>query len=242
MERPERIILWDFEGTLVNRPGRWRSALMEVLDMNEPEHQVEMEQIRPFLRDGFPWHRPDEPHANLTNSKEYWFLLEQVFTRAYQGVGYNHNRAKELSSLVRNAFINPNRFVLYEDTIPALEYLAERGWKHAIHSNHVPELPDIVAGIGLSPYIDWCISSGSTGYEKPNPKAFYIALDRVGNPEKVWMVGDNPEADIRGAESIGIPAILVRNPNYENIKYYARDLMGAVSIIESIEPNTITSK
>jgi len=55
MEQSEQIILWDFEGTLVNRPGLWRSALMEVLDVNEPDHQVDMEQIRPYLRDAFPW-------------------------------------------------------------------------------------------------------------------------------------------------------------------------------------------
>ena len=234
MEQNNRVILWDFEGTLVDRPGRWRSALMEVLDLNEPDHQVEMEQIRPYLRDGFPWHHPDEPHTHLSNSQEWWSHMGRIFTRAYQGSGFSFERAEELASLVRNTFINPDRFILYEDTIPALSNLAEKGWKHVILSNHVPELPDIVAGIGLSPYIDWCMSSAFIGYEKPNPKAFYIALETVGNPEKVWMVGDNPEADIRGAESIGIPAILVRNQQYQNAKYYAQDLMQAVSIIESI--------
>ncbi len=238
MGQHEQVILWDFEGTLVDRPGLWRSALMEVLDVNEPDHHVEMEQIRPYLRDGFPWHRPDEPHTHLTNSQEWWSHVGQIFTRAYQGVGFSLNRARELASLVRNAFINPNRFTLYEDTIPTLSLLTERGWKHAILSNHVPELSSIVDGIGLSPYIDHCITSGSTGYEKPNPGAFQYALKLVGHPERVWMVGDNSEADIRGAESLGIPAILVRNQNDESVKYYAQGLREAVSIIESTRPNT----
>jgi len=121
MNNLKSIIFWDFEGTLVNRPGLWRSALMEVLDENEPEHQVNMEQIRPYLRDGFPWHRPEESHTHLSTSKDWWSQMEQVFTHAYQGAGFDRNRAEELATLVRKYFINPNRFILYEDTIPSLK-------------------------------------------------------------------------------------------------------------------------
>ena len=202
MNNLKSIIFWDFEGTLVNRPGLWRSALMEVLDENEPEHQVNMEQIRPYLRDGFPWHRPEESHTHLSTSKDWWSQMEQVFTRAYQGAGFDRNRAEELSTLVRKYFINPNRFILYEDTIPSLKRLIEGGWKHIILSNHIPELAEIVDATELSKYIDYCITSASTGYEKPSVKAFQNALSLVGNPQLVWMVGDNLEADVRGAESM----------------------------------------
>ncbi|MFI5884541.1 HAD hydrolase-like protein [Streptomyces sp. NPDC051554] len=34
-------------------------------------------------------------------------------------------------------------------------------------------------------------------------------LDRAGSPERVWMVGDNPVADVAGAQALGIPGILV---------------------------------
>ncbi len=47
------------------------------------------------------------------------------------------------------------------------------------------------------------------------------------------MIGDNLNADIRGAEAVGLPAILVRNPGGENVKYYARNLLEAASIIEA---------
>ncbi|MFC1947775.1 HAD family hydrolase [Chloroflexota bacterium] len=238
MEQHEQVILWDFEGTLVDRPGRWRSAIMEVLDVNEPGHQVEMEQIRPYLWDGFPWHRPNEPHTHLTNSQEWWSQVGRIFTHAYQGVGFSLNRARELASLVQKAFTNPERFVLYEDTIPALLLLKEKGWNHVILSNHVPELSSIVDGVGLSPYIDHCITSGSTGYEKPNPRAFQYALKLVGHPERVWMVGDNPIADIQGAESMGIPAILVRNQQKDDVRRYAKDLLEAASIIEHFNSNS----
>ena len=74
----------------------------------------------------------------------------------------------------------------------------------------MPELPEIVDGVGLSGFFDAVITSAATGYEKPNRRAFEIALEAAGNPEATWMVGDNPEADVLGAEGVGIPAILVR--------------------------------
>ena len=74
----EKIILWDFEGTLVDRPGRWRSALIEVLDLNEPGHQVDYDQIRPYLKDGLPWHRPDEIHTECNESSSWWASLKPL--------------------------------------------------------------------------------------------------------------------------------------------------------------------
>ena len=144
MEKIDRIILWDFEGTLVDRPGRWRSALMEVLDINEPGHRVDMEQIRPFLRDGFPWHRPDEIHTHLDEPDKWWSQVGQLFTNAYHGVGFSLAKAEELSSHVRKVFTNPARFNIYEDTIPTLTALLGKGYRHAVLSNHVPELQNII--------------------------------------------------------------------------------------------------
>jgi len=238
MGRSDNVIFWDFEGTLAYRRGGWRSALIEVLDINEPGHQIDTEQVRPYLRDGFPWHRPDESHTHITTSVDWWLQIEDIFARAYLGVGLNRNRAGELSSLVRDVYINPERFLLYEDTVPALIQLAEKGWKHAILSNHVPELPGIVDGTGLSPYTDYCITSGITGYEKPNPLSFKHALELTGYPGHVWMVGDNLEADIHGAESAGIPAILVRTRSDEVVAHSAHDLREVISIIESAD-NTL---
>ncbi|MEE8353712.1 MAG: HAD-IA family hydrolase [Dehalococcoidales bacterium] len=231
--KAQGTIIWDFEGTLVARPGLWRSAVMEVLNEHEPRHQVDEEQIRPYLRDGFPWHRPEEPHLHLATPDDWWLQLEPVFARAYQGVGFDRTRAEELATIVRRCFVNPERFVVFDDTIPALKHLSERGWKHVILSNHVPELPDIVAALGLSSHIDVCITSALTGYEKPNREAFRIALSMAGTPAAVWVIGDNLTADVRGAEALGLPAILVRSSSSENVAYCARDLLEAASIIET---------
>jgi putative hydrolase of the HAD superfamily len=48
------------------------------------------------------------------------------------------------------------------------------------------------------------------GAEKPHRAIFEHALRTVGveRTEDVWMVGDNPEADVGGALAVGIRALL----------------------------------
>jgi putative hydrolase of the HAD superfamily len=234
-----KVIFWDFDGTLVPFTS-WHLAVIDVLNECEPGHHIETEQIRPFLRDGFFWHRPEEPHLHLNNPDRWWQALEPLFIKCYQGIGYADKRAKELAGQVRQQMIKPERYSLYNDTIPVLSALKENDWKNVILSNHMPELPDVVEKLGLYRYIDLCITSAATGYEKPNTQAFLNALSLADNPTKVWMVGDNMVSDIKGAEAVGIPAILVNVPHVhsnqvadmKDIHYQAADLTGAVKIIE----------
>jgi putative hydrolase of the HAD superfamily len=88
--------------------------------------------------------------------------------------------------------------------------LKSLGWEQAILSNHIPELPDIVEALGLTPYVQAIFSSALMGYEKPHPQAFLQVLALLDHPQTIWMIGDNIEADVMGAQSVGIPAILVR--------------------------------
>ena len=57
----------------------------------------------------------------------------------------------------------------------------------------------------LDRQIDWIVTSEEAGADKPDPRMFRLALAKLGGIEgTVWMIGDNPVADIRGAkESIG---------------------------------------
>ena len=205
------IVLWDFDGTLAERPGRWRACLVEVLDEHEPEHGVDPGALRPFLRDGFPWHRADVEHPELCDPDAWWEALVPLLTRAYEGVGLPPARAAELARHLRARYVDPTLgWRLFDDTLQALTRLRAAGWRSVILSNHVPELEQIVDGIGLAPHVDVVLCSAVTGYEKPHPEAFATALRLTRNGERVWMVGDNPEADVAGGRRAGLPAILVR--------------------------------
>jgi putative hydrolase of the HAD superfamily len=72
-------------------------------------------------------------------------------------------------------------------------------------------------------------TSAATGYEKPHTEMFTLALANAGTSSRVWMVGDNPSADIAGAERVGIPALLVRSGTLDLTTN--RDLLWAASVI-----------
>ncbi len=226
-----RAILWDFDGTLAHRPGMWRGCLVETLDEHAPGHGIDPEELRPFLRNGFPWDSPGVPHPELCDPDAWWAHVEVLLTVAYEGAGIEPGHAAELAGRVRARYVDPTRvWELFPDSRPVLERLRADGWRHVVLSNHVPELPAIAEGLGLTPLVDHIVSSAATGYEKPHPEAFRLALELCGNPEEVWMVGDNPHADVAGAEAVGIRAVLVRTQN-EPAKRIAADLYEAAATI-----------
>ena len=111
---------------------------------------------------------------------------------------------------MRPTYLNPDRWRLFDDTLTALEALTGDGWRHVILSNHVPELSGLVEGLGLSGRFERIFNSALTGYEKPHPQAFRLVLEAFPDAGPRWMIGDSLRADVRGAEAVGIPAVLVR--------------------------------
>ncbi len=226
------LVLWDFDGTLATRPGHWSGCLVEVLDEHLPGHGRSRDDFRPALSSGFPWHQPDRPHPGLSSPEAWWSATESLLAGAYESLGIVPPRSRELAHLARLRYVRPDRWRVFSDARPALERLAASGWEHAVLSNHVPELPEIVEALGLGDLMVHVFTSAATGFEKPHPDAFRTALDALGRPANVWMVGDNPDADVAGAEQLGIPAILVRSTSTSAWRS-AHDLHAAADIIEN---------
>lgn len=226
----DKVILWDFDGTLAYRKDMWSGALLGVLDQEEPGHDITMDDLRKGIRDGFPWHRPERPHPELSDPKAWWEAIESLMASGYQSAGIEPARAAKFARLAHLRYADPAGYTLFDDTLPVLNRLAERDWKHVILSNHVPELQAIVNGIGLGGVISRVVTSALIGFEKPHAGAFDAALRAAGHPETRWMVGDNPDADVRGAEAMGIPAILVRTKQ-DTVERSAPDLHGVADIL-----------
>lgn len=216
-----RLLIWDFDGTLAHRRGEtgWSILLAETLDAEEPGHPHSADTFRPFLRVGFPWHRPEVAHTELCEPEAWWGSVRMVLAQAYGAAGYPPARALDLADAARRLYVDPEvGWALFDDTLPALERLSRAGWTHAILSNHVPELRDIVTGLGLDEVVAFVSCSAETGYEKPHPQAYASVLDAL-RPAETWMIGDNVVADVLGAEAVGIPAVLVRRPDPRAARY-----------------------
>lgn len=203
----DRAVLWDFDGTLATRTGRWSGCLVEALSCVAPElaGSVAVEALRPGLRSGFPWQRPTVAYG-ARDSDAWWAALAPVLEAAYRLAGVSSPVAAAAAARVRECYTDPSRWSVFADVGPSLAMLGT--YRHVVLSNHVPELPGLVAALGIP--VDAVLTSAAVGWEKPHAEMFAAGVAAAGSPGEVWMVGDDVEADVRGAEAYGIPAILVR--------------------------------
>ena len=226
-----RVLIWDFDGTLGHRPGHWSGAIADALSDVLGPHGFSRAMISAEIRDGFPWHTPQVPHPLLADGDAWWRHLGRVLAAAIGRLGVAPSAAAAAANRVRPHYTDPASWQLFPDAVPTLAALSGLGWRHVLLSNHVPELPEIVTGLGLGRYFNVIVNSAETGYEKPHPQAFRLALERSGWPRSAWMIGDNPVADVAGAVSAGLRAILVRTPPADGSRYVPdlADVIGLVS-------------
>ena len=226
-----RFLVWDFDGTLGYRVGRWSSTLHSVLEGATPGHDFDRDALGTQLRTGFPWHTPEVPHPAPSSPDQWWDALLPVLVRAFEAGGIDPATSRTLAGRVREAYLDPRHWRLFDDPVPILRELSSQGWAHLILTNHVPELPEILRSLDLDEHVLRIFNSAESGYEKPHPRAFDGVLETVAGAEAAWMVGDSLKADVRGAEAVGLPAILVRGTR-RGTGRHCESLSGIAGIVE----------
>lgn len=131
----------------------------------------------------------------------------------------------KLTLQFKDEYLNIDAWHLYDDTVENLEYAINHGYTNYVLSNHVPELEELVTGLGIRAYFKEVITSGKVGYEKPHREMFK-EIYKYGRFDSFYMIGDSYEADIMGALNFGINAILVRKENVNQYDKYSKDLKG----------------
>lgn len=91
--------------------------------------------------------------------------------------------------------------VLFNDVKELLDDLRLLGIPTAIVTDLTAQIQfRKVVYFGLDHYFDYIVTSEEAGFDKPHEAAFQIALEKMlPKGDCVWMIGDNPENDIRGA-------------------------------------------
>jgi putative hydrolase of the HAD superfamily len=104
----------------------------------------------------------------------------------------------------------------------ALRIAGDAGWVPVVVSNGATRQQEAkIRHTGLDRYLaDWVISE-EAGVSKPNPRIFGIAADRARmRLAGAWLVGDSPEADIGGANAVGLPSVwLHRGRRWSDVRY-----------------------
>ena len=72
---------------------------------------------------------------------------------------------------------------------------------------------------GLDELFNYVVTSEEAGKDKPNKQPFELALKKLNvDPRNVWMIGDDPNSDMAGADAMGIQKIQKKHEGVSIIK------------------------
>ena len=154
---------------------------------------------------------------------------------ALQELGYQIAPEDPRIALAVEAYFSA--FVDYSTPIPGtIDMLAtlKARYRLGLLSNltHAPAALRIIDKLGMAPFFDVVLVSGQLGYRKPHPRVFLALLEQLGTPkEYTAFVGDNLDADVRGAQQVGIQPIWM---NYVQ----AQKALEAQEITDPLPPAT----
>lgn len=129
-------------------------------------------------------------------------------------------------------------------TAPALDRLRRAGYRLAVVSNSDGRAEEALAAADLLSRFEFVIDSQLVGFEKPDPRIFAAALDRMGlPPAEALYVGDLYEIDVIGARRAGLDVILLDPLG----KHGGRDVRTAASVsavadLLLAEPSAVPSR
>ncbi len=211
----------------------WADAGHRLLATHRPDLATGPERFAHPLSTGFPWHRPDLGHPELTTSDTWWQQVYRHYASVFAEMGWPTSEAEPVLSGIRQHILDAAGYRVFDDVEPVLSRLSQRGWRHIVVSNHVPELPALLDDLRLSTFFDAVVTSGVVGYEKPHHRMFEAARAHTTGDGPVWMVGDNPVADCEAATAFGVNAVLVRTRM--GFARRADDLWGVLELLHSTE-------
>ena len=110
-------------------------------------------------------------------------------------------------------FAEPDCWHVYEDVIPTLTALRERGVRMAVISNWDVRLRPLLKALNLADWFEGIHVSSEIGITKPDSRIFQTAINSFGlSASHILHVGDAEIEDYRGAQSSGMQSCwLCRN-------------------------------
>jgi putative hydrolase of the HAD superfamily len=202
------VLLLDLDDTILDDSGArdecWRVACAEAAEarsgLDAAALQREVERVREVF-----WSDPDRHRDWRPRMREAW---GRIASEALAGVGVDDpalattigDRHFEL----RDAAIAP-----LPGAVDALHRLRSLGVRLGLVTNGGSEGQRVkIERFALAAHFDYIGIEGEVGVGKPHRGAYDAALRGLqGTPEDTWMVGDNLEWDVSGAQAVGIYGI-----------------------------------
>jgi len=160
----------------------------------------------------------DKPSLMPERSFEFWGYLYRRFL-AELGV-----EDESLVQTLFDVFSDIQSYKLYDDSLPALRELHDRGYRLGLISNFEGWLEKLLIELEVGDLFETTVISAAEGIEKPDPVIYRIALDRAGVEAGAAVhVGDSPVNDVEPSARVGMcPVLLDRDGIYPHLDSYPR--------------------
>ncbi len=228
-------VLFDLGSTLIYFDGDWNEVLLqaahdlyrELLSMGFNLDESFPLKYRTIARDYYRWRDEElvETPAPL------------VFRKVMADYGYPAlSDAQVQAALAALYAVSQAHWQAEDDAVATLQLLRQSGLRIGLVSNagYDEDIQILIDKAGLRPYLDFIISSAACGLRKPHPRIFELALEALhARPDETVMVGDFLEADILGANRLGMGSVWITRRT---------DIAAAQGARERIQPaHTITT-
>lgn len=160
--------------------------------------------------------------------EEYWNKRDGLLLR-YLGLPLD----RKLLRKIQTRWFDYAECPLFPDVKPVLSKLRERGLKMGIISTgYEQDIDAITQKTGLQKELfEVIVGADTLKKTKPDPEIFKYALTKLKvKPQETLFVGDEIDADYRGAQSAGIHALLIQRT--ENKTSQTSDLSTIASLEE----------
>lgn len=150
----------------------------------------------------------DERDKEMIETSTFLVLKELLAEKGHTDI----SDAVIRDSLDAHYAVTQKNWQLEDDTVSCLKTLQEQNYKLGLLSNAGDhrDVLQLVEKFELEPYFEFIITSAGCGYRKPHQRIFQLALEQVNaKAEEVAMVGDTLNADILGANQIGMYSIWI---------------------------------
>jgi FMN phosphatase YigB (HAD superfamily) len=208
-------VLFDLGGTLVDYPvPRWPTMVGQCA-RGVYGYLVQPENQRPPPAAAVPG--PAEAHARRPASRPDTALAHRIMMGLRRMVRSLSGRTlPRIAEACARPLVAPGH--LFQDTLPTLRTLKDRGYRLGLISNTPWGTPEYLwvrqlKRFALADFFEVALFSSVVGVRKPDARIFLAALEGMGLPaERCLFVGDNPEADIAGARRVNLHTALLARP------------------------------
>jgi putative hydrolase of the HAD superfamily len=229
MTRPPRAISLDLDNTLWDTPPvleQAEASLQRWLEAHAP--RIAQRHDRASLARLRAAVVAELPHR----SHDFTFIRTESLRRVALDLGYPESLAFEAFEVFIAA---RNRIDPFAEVPGALAWLARRLPVYALTNGNA-----CVHRVGLGEHFAGSFEPAAIGYAKPDPRIFSALVAAAGvAPAEIWHVGDDPEADVVGAQRAGLVSVWMNRTEAQWPREFAKpdieikDMNDLVARVES---------